>query len=555
MTDQIQRVAIYARYSSDLQSDNSIEDQVRLCERRIEQNGWQLAGTYTDHALSGANTLRPGYQALLEDARSGKFDIVIAEALDRLSRDQEDVAALYKQLTYAGVTLLTLAEGEISELHVGFTGTLNAIFLKNLAQKTRRGLEGRIRQGRSAGGRVYGYDVVKKVDDAGEPVRGFRRVNEAEAEIIRRIFGEFAAGRTAKAIAFQLNAEGVAGPNGRPWQGGSIRGHSLRRNGVLRNELYVGRLVWNRQHYVKDPSTGRRVPRLNPETEWIIEDVPHLRIIDDGLWRAVGARLDEIRESPRVQKVLASKFWEKRRPTNLLTGLVTCASCGGKVSSIGGGYLACSNARKAGTCENRKGLRRSLLEDAILDTIKHHLMHPDLVKEFITAFHQEANQQAARDEVAAKDQKRELGEVSRRLDGLIEAIADGLRSPGINDKLQALERKKRELTLIIGEIHPTPRFHPRLAELYSQHVTALNDALQDPKLRDEALGIIRGLIDHIEITPAEGGFQVEFVGDIANLLTVGNPTAAQKLKPFENSAKRVSGARKQRESLIVPLIL
>jgi site-specific DNA recombinase len=145
------RAVIYARYSSELQRAASIEDQVRLCKSRIEAEGWALIATYTDAAISGAARMRPGYQKLLEDARNGAFEIVVAEALDRLSRDQEDVAALYKHLTFAGVTMVTLAEGEISELHVGLKGTMNALFLKDLAKKTWRGLEGRVRQGRSGG--------------------------------------------------------------------------------------------------------------------------------------------------------------------------------------------------------------------------------------------------------------------------------------------------------------------------------------------------------------------------------------------------------------------
>ena len=92
------RAAIYARYSTDLQSACSIEDQLRLCRARIEAEGWSLVNSYTDYAISGASRLRPGYQKLLEDARAGTFDVVVAEALDRLSRDQEDTAALYKQL-------------------------------------------------------------------------------------------------------------------------------------------------------------------------------------------------------------------------------------------------------------------------------------------------------------------------------------------------------------------------------------------------------------------------------------------------------------------------
>src|SRR5579863_4409148 len=192
------RAAIYARYSTDLQREASIEDQVRVCRQRIDHEGWQFAATYSDAASSGASRLRPGYQKLLEDARASQFDVVVAEALDRLSRDQEDVAALYKQLSFAGVRLLTLAEGDISELHVGLQGTMNALFLKDLAQKVRRGLEGRVREGRSGGGLCYGYDVVREHDARGELVHGGRQVNEDEAEIVRRIFSEFAAGRSPR---------------------------------------------------------------------------------------------------------------------------------------------------------------------------------------------------------------------------------------------------------------------------------------------------------------------------------------------------------------------
>ena len=130
------RAVVYARYSTDLQRDASIEDQVRLCRGRIEQEGWAYLHAYTDRAVSGASVLRAAYQQLLEDARRGQFDIVVAEALDRLSRDQEDVAGLFKRLNFAGVRLVTLAEGEISELHVGLKGTMNALFLKDLADKT-----------------------------------------------------------------------------------------------------------------------------------------------------------------------------------------------------------------------------------------------------------------------------------------------------------------------------------------------------------------------------------------------------------------------------------
>ena len=205
---------IYARFSSELQRDASIEDQIRLCRARIEREGWTYLHAYTDRAISGASALRPAYQSLLEDARRGQSEVVVAEALDRLSRDLEDVAGLFKRLSFAGIRLVTVAEGEITELHVGLKGTMNALFLKDLADKTRRGLEGRVPQGRSGGGNSFGYDVAHERDENGKPIYGGRRINVTEAGIVRRVFSEFAAGKSPRRIAVGLNREGVHGPRG-----------------------------------------------------------------------------------------------------------------------------------------------------------------------------------------------------------------------------------------------------------------------------------------------------------------------------------------------------
>ena len=178
--------------------------------------------------------------------RRGKFEIVLAEALDRISRDQADVATIFKHLKFAGAKIVTLSEGEISELHVGLKGTMNALFLKDLAAKTHRGMRGRVEKGKSGGGLCYGYDVVKRLDGNGEPVRGERKINEAEAAIVRRIFREFAAGKSPKAIVTDLNRDGILGPFGHAWGHTTIRGHVNRGTGIVNNELYAGMLVWNR---------------------------------------------------------------------------------------------------------------------------------------------------------------------------------------------------------------------------------------------------------------------------------------------------------------------
>ncbi|WP_316206495.1 MULTISPECIES: recombinase family protein, partial [unclassified Bradyrhizobium] len=269
------RVALYARYSSDNQSESSIEDQLRLCREHAKRERWKITSTYHDAAISGASMiLRPGIQLLLQDAQRGLFDVVLGEALDRISRDQADVATLFKHLRFAGVSIVTLAEGEISELHVGLKGTMNALFLKDLALKTHRGLRGRVEKGKAGGGLCYGYNVMKGLDANGEPIRGDREIIVEEARIVRRIFRAFAAGKSPKAIAVELNKDGIPGPLGRAWGDTSIRGHVSRGTGILNNELYAGVLVWNRQRFVKDPATGKRVSRPNPESQWIRIEVP-----------------------------------------------------------------------------------------------------------------------------------------------------------------------------------------------------------------------------------------------------------------------------------------
>ena len=284
------RAAIYARYSTDLQATASVDDQFRLCAERAKAEGWTIVEQFADRGISGASLIRPGIQDLLQNALVGKFDVVIAEALDRISRDQEDIAGIYKRLSFAGVRLFTVSEGLISELHIGLKGTMNAMFLKDLADKTRRGLRGRIELGKSGGGNAFGYDVVRKTDAMGEPVRGDRKINQTEADIVRRIFTLYADGKSPRAIAHLFNAEGCKGPSGKTWGPSTIHGNKDRGTGILNNELYIGRLVWNRLRYIKDPDTGKRVSRPNPKAQWIIHDVPDLHIVNQDLWDRVKVR-------------------------------------------------------------------------------------------------------------------------------------------------------------------------------------------------------------------------------------------------------------------------
>ena len=230
--------------------------------------GWREVAAFADRGISGAALAnRPGVQTLLRQAEAGEFYVVLTEALDRLSRDREGTAHLYKRLSFHGVRLETLSEGAISELHVGLSGTMNQFFLAELAKKTRRSLVARVKSGRSGGGRCYGYEIV----DGAE--RGLLRIGEDQAEVVRRIFKGYAGGASPKALTHALNAEGVPGPRGGTWSPSAIYGDRRAKNGILCQELYIGVRVFNRRRRRKHPDSGRRSSVLNPESEWIREAV------------------------------------------------------------------------------------------------------------------------------------------------------------------------------------------------------------------------------------------------------------------------------------------
>jgi site-specific DNA recombinase len=534
------KVAIYARFSSQMQSEASIEDQLRICRERAEREGWTVTDVYSDMAVSGASMQRPGVQRLMDDASSGHFDIIVTEALDRLSRDQADVATLFKRLSFHGVKIVTLSEGEINELHVGLKGTMNQLFLKDLAAKTRRGLRGRVEAGRSGGGNSYGYDVVRRLGDDGLPVTGERTINEGEAALIRRILTEFSDGLSPKAIARKLNGENIPGPSGKAWRDTAIRGHRMRGTGFLNNELYIGRLIWNRLRYIKDPDTGRRVSRLNPPEELITVAVPDLRIVDDALWTRVKQRQGEIDATPRVQAIKGTRFWEKKRATHLLTGLLRCGGCGGGFAAVGKAYLACSAARKLHTCAHKRSYKRHELEQVVLDLLHQRLMRPEAVAAFVTAVGRKTN--AGRAEATAERARLETEQkqITRRLDGLYDAIADGLRTTGLKTKLEDMEARVADIDAKLATPAPSPvRLHPQLSELYRQKVGELSKTLADPEIRPMALETIRGLISSVTIHETEGGVRVELEGAITALVGLAQPEAEAFIS--SGSVKVVAG--------------
>jgi site-specific DNA recombinase len=520
------RVAIYARYSSDKQREASIEDQVRLCEERAAHEGWTVAQNYTDHGISGASLMRPGVQALMRDAQNSQFDIVLTESLDRLSRDQEDIAGVHKRLRFAGAKIITLSEGEIAELQIGFKGTMGALYLKDLADKTRRGLRGRVEAGMSGGGNSYGYDVVTKFAANGDPERGERRINTAEAAVVRQIFEAYATGKSPKAIALILNKKGVPGPSGKGWGSSTINGNRQRGTGILNNELYVGKLVWNRLTYVKNPDTGNRVSRLNPESAWITKDVTDLRIVDQALWDRVKARQGALRKLPQ--------FHQKQRPHMLLSYLLTCGCCGGGFSKVSQNHYGCSTARNKGTCGNRLTIRQDELEGLVISALQSRLMDPALCAEFCEEYTRQRNKLRGEQSAHLAAARIELAKLGKERENLIQAIKDGVPAAEVKDDLARVAARRDELEALLANTKDEPvLLHPAMAEHYRTQVAALADAVTSEENRTEAADLLRGLIDRIELTPNAQSkkLEIDLYCDLAGILGL----AANKNGPLDES--------------------
>ena len=532
------RIAIYARYSSEHQHERSIDDQVRLCRERASAMAGDVVGIYADYAISGAHLKsRPEASRLLKEAQENRFDVVIAEALDRLSRDQEDVAGLYKRLRFANVKLITLSEGEVDELHVGLKGTMNALFLRDLAAKIKRGQSGRIATGLSAGGLSYGYRVVKKLDDRGEPMRGLREIDEVLADVVRRIFREYASGRSARTIAAGLNRDGVSSPFGRHWAASTINGNLKRHSGLLYNEAFVGFLVFNRVAMIKNPETGRRVSRPNPQEKWQVVEAAHLRIVSDEIWDAVQAR-------KRIYG--GRRTHERRRPRHMFSGLVRC---GASYTIKNRDQLACSAHREKGTCDNNRTIRVADLERRVLGGIERRLLAPETIAEFLQEY--QAEQKRLRTEACRQQREadKRMSALDRQIINIVDAIAEGVATAAMKAKLIELEGEKETLSSKMAGFAQADNvvvLHPAAVDAYRKKVAELQAALTtDDQERREAMEIVRSLVSAIHVVPLEGRGQVELQvrGALAELLNLprrqpGEPPSAAMVVAEEGSAFR-----------------
>ena len=378
--------------------------------------------------------------------------------------------------------------------------------------------------------------------------------------MVRRIFREFAAGKSPRQIAVELNQAGISAPGGKGWGQSTVNGSAERGTGILNNELYIGRLVWNRLRYIKDPATGKRVSRPNSPEQLISKPVPELRIVEDALWQAVKARQAEARKRAFPKAATAEAdgapapktgFWTHQRPKHLLTGLMRCGVCGGGYHKISSTLFGCASARDKGTCDNRLNIKVERLDEIVLSGLKGRLMNPEIYQEFLAAYIAERNTILAHRNAQYTAAEAELRKLKARQKSLVQAVADGLPARAAKDELIALEAREDELNaLLANRPAAEPALHPNLALIYREKVAALHEALADPATRAEAFGLIRTLIDEVRMVPEDGQLRVEIRGALAGILAL----AAQNNKTvrvgpdgsvsvLQQQIKLVAGAR------------
>ncbi|MER8761986.1 MULTISPECIES: recombinase family protein [unclassified Mesorhizobium] len=512
------RAAIYARYSTDLQSERSIADQVTLCRAYAVREGYDVVKEYSDAAKSGASMHnREGVRDLMADALMGEFDTVIVEELDRLSRDMEDLAGTFKRLSFLGIALVGVHGGKADTIAIGLRGLTGQLFREDTARKVRRGLAGRVEQGFSGGGQAYGYrpDRLNK---------GKMLIVEEEAEVIRRVFREFADDTSTRHIAHGLNKDHIAPPRGQRWNASTIVGSAQRGNGILHNSLYVGELIWNRTTMIKDPDTGKRVSRPNPESEWKRAKVPELRIVSDELWGiAQGARRE------RVTPAVASKM---RKAKHLLTGLLKCGACGAGMSAAGKDKsgrtrLRCTTAHESGTCPAPKTFYLDTVEQLVVGSLVAKLRSPENLSTYIAAY-QEERQRLIGGRVANRIKlERDLEVVQREVSRVVRHIAEGVLEGEEADKEIRPLRERRKAIEVELAVQPEPEktvsFLPAAQQRFERAMRDLHEAFRTGGVAGiaQSASFIREIISTATLfRKGDGtGVEVEVKGHLNGLLT------------------------------------
>ncbi len=369
------RAVVYCRVSTDAQERDgtSLDTQERACLELARARGWTVVDTIRD-AASGYNLDRAGIVRLRQLLSQSAMDVLVAYAVDRLSRNQNQIGVVFDELQRGGAKLEFVTE-KFEDTAVGRFILAARAFIaeverEKIAERTMRGKEERARGGRipqGFGRGCYGYVYNRQT--------GHRDIEPFQAEVVRRIFHRYAETRSYSKVSNELNDGGIAAFEGGRWYERTIRR-------LLMNESYTGRLIYLRTKWVptRSAKTGRTYRRRTdrPESDWIEIEGACPRIIDDALWA-------------RVQAILADPARIARRPTPtfyLLRSRTRCGRCGSAVvgqnmtgPSGSFRYYKCRNLydKRTGHDCDAKYIPAELLERSVWEEIRRVVNQPEVV--------------------------------------------------------------------------------------------------------------------------------------------------------------------------------
>ena len=341
------------------------------------------------------------------------------------------------------------------------------------------------------------------------------------AAVIRRILTEYVAGRSPKAIAHDLNRDGIPSARGGEWRVSAIVGNRARMIGILHNPIYVGRFAYGRVQMKRDPESRNRVSRANPADQVTFVDMPELRIVEDDLWQAAQERRSRAAAQPLVHR---------KRPRHLLSGLVKCGVCEGSFVRVTDTRLGCARRRDAGTCTNQRRVQATELQHRVLAGLEHKLLAPEAVALLVREYHLERQR---RDKEAASTRRQVLGRLAKAeaaVARLVKAIGDG--GADFADLRIALaertaERDQLRASAAEVEAEPVIALHPQIAAAYRDRVTRLVAGLSDGAVAGDAVAEeLRQLIDVIYVHPSDDGVRIDVVGSLGTAIAVATNTPA-----------------------------
>jgi site-specific DNA recombinase len=485
------RGAVYSRFSTDRQTESSIEDQNRVCTEWCQRNDVTVVARFEDQGISGgAIGNRPGLQAAL----AAQVDVLIVMDLTRLSRSQADLPKIIDRLVHRGTRVVGVQDGYDSarkghKLQAGLTGIIGEAFREMVSEKTYSALESRARGGKPTGGRSYGY-------------------REGEAKVVQRVFRMYADGCSARRIAEVLNDERVPSPGSTwarttrrrgGWAPSAISGDPSRGIGILNNEIYIGRDIWNRSRWAKHPDTGQRRPIQRPRGEWIVREAPELRLVPDRLWRAVKAR--QARRQAEVGDVIRRKLKRSTGGTAryLFSSILKCKVCGSNYVMSDRFYYACSAFVNGRACSNGQRFRRDVMEDRLTTAIRTDLLSEASVERFKA----KVRRRLLRPAVDAARVRKLEAEVAN----ITDVLATGIRSPALLERLQASESELERLRAAskVIDVEAVLAAITRAVARYLAMVARLGDKLMDVEQGRE---MIRSVAGRIPVRPGPDGVPI-----------------------------------------------